>query len=86
MSYIYPVCPECGCNTVVLFTPPKRAFFYETPVNLDNIDWAKSHLYCANGSTNCDFKVLLTELTTPILEKRYRMLCALHKIAEGGNK
>ncbi len=64
----YPVCPECGQNSIVLFSPPK-----ENPVGAvgsdEYVDWDKAHLYCANGTTNCKFDTRIKELTTPLPAK-----------------
>lgn len=45
----YPICPECGKDTIVLFSPPDR------PMSI----------YCCNGSSNCRIDTPISELTTP---------------------
>lgn len=77
-NYTYPICPECGCNTVVLFSPPREGIVgtkegYETMGTSAYVDWDKAHLYCANAETNCHLNTLLSELTTPITEPRFNM-------------
>lgn len=67
-----PVCPECGKNSIVLFTPPKEYLYpkdgkvhpdaYKLLGTPDYIDWEKAHLYCCNGQTNCKFRTLLGDL------------------------
>lgn len=42
-----PICPECGEETIVLFTPPIP--------NTMKADYGKAHLYCCNGETNCKY-------------------------------
>ena len=69
----YPICPQCGKNTIVLFTPPKEGIVgtpegYRTMGTPDYVDWDKAHLYCANGQTNCDFNTPIKNLTTPVKE------------------
>lgn len=59
----YPVCPECGEDTIVLFTPPKEGQYCDG--DLSKIDWSRAHIYCCNGKTNCKINTLLTELVTP---------------------
>lgn len=66
-----PICAECGCNTLVLFTPPKEdivgtEYSYKTIGTPDYVDWNKAHLYCCNGETNCKTTYYLNELTTPL--------------------
>lgn len=76
----YPICPKCGCNTIVVFTPPRdgivgteegyRLLSERSP---DYVDWSKAHLYCCNGQTNCDVSIpLMGGLMTPVGEKRRR--------------
>lgn len=81
---IYPVCPECGKHTIVLFSPPKRCSVCDTPLTGNGsscsageihtlefkIDWNKANLYCCNAETNCKFKTKLAELTTPLKEPK----------------
>lgn len=68
----YPVCPECGHHSIVLFTPPKEGIVgtdegYRTLGTPEYIDWDKAHLYCCNDA-NCSFKTPLRQLTTPLRE------------------
>jgi len=56
MKFIYPICPECLKNTVVLFSPP----------NLPADEWS---LYCSNGESNCGFRTKLNDLITPKKEE-----------------
>lgn len=76
----YPICPECGCNTVVMFSPPKdglvgteegyRLWAESSP---DYVDWNRAHLYCCNGETNCNWTANIRGgLTTPVKEARYK--------------
>ena len=67
---IYPICPECGKHTIVLFTPPKEPINDSLLGTNEYIDWDRSHLYCCNGSTNCKFNTPLKELTTPLREPK----------------
>lgn len=74
-----PICPLCGCNTLVLFTPPKKEVFdhpklrYSMLGTSDYIDWDRSHLYCCNGETDCRIEIPINGgLTTPVNEARYR--------------
>ena len=69
----YPICPECGKHTIVLFTPPKEGIVgteegYKTIGTPEYVDWDKAHLYCCNGQTNCKFNTFLNKLTTPLTE------------------
>lgn len=71
----YPICPECGKHTIVLFAPPKDGIVgtkkgYETLGTPEYVDWNKAHLYCCNGETNCTFNTPINELTTPLKEKK----------------
>jgi len=71
----YPVCPECGKHTIVLFTPPKEGIVgteegYRTIGTPEYVDWAKASIYCANGETNCNITTRLNELTTPLREPK----------------
>ena len=71
----YPICPECGKHTIVLFTPPKERIVgteegYRTIGTPEYIDWYRAHLYCCNGETNCKFNTPLLKLTTPLREPR----------------
>jgi len=72
---IYPVCPECGKHTIVLFTPPKEGIVgteegYRLIGTPEYIDWEAAHLYCCNAETDCKFKTRLFDLTTPLREKK----------------
>lgn len=69
---IYPICPDCGCNTVVAFTPPKEPIQFSKLGTPDYIDWTRSHLYCCNGETNCKFQVAIVDLSTPLSEPKYK--------------
>ena len=73
----YPVCPECGQHTIVLFSPPHRGKdgkvlcpdkFFKDPQGY--VDWHEAHIYCCNGSTNCQINTKIIELTTPLTEKK----------------
>jgi hypothetical protein len=68
----YPVCPECGRHTLVMFTPPKKGAKYP-PKNDDYangyVDWNRAHLYCCAGDTSCKFDTRVMDLTTPLTEK-----------------
>ncbi len=71
----YPICPECGKHTIVLFTPPKEGIVgteegYRTIGTPEYVDWNKAHLYCCNGETNCEFNTRLLDLTTPLKEPK----------------
>jgi hypothetical protein len=76
----YPICPECGENTIVAFTPPREGIVgTEEGYRLlhegspSYVDWHRAHLYCCNGSTNCKVEIpILTGLSTPVMEKRRR--------------
>jgi len=70
---IYPICPQCGCNTVVLFTPPKEPPEFALLGYSEYIDWDRAHLYCSNGESNCKFQVRLKDLTTPRKEKKQKL-------------
>lgn len=68
-----PICPECGCNTLVLFTPPKQPIKHELLGTNEYIDWDRAHLYCCNGETNCKKNYFLTnkeDLITPVPGKK----------------
>lgn len=68
-----PICPECGKQTIVLFTPPKTGIVgtkegYKTIGTPEYIDWERAHLYCCNGETNCKYEAMIMgdeKLTTP---------------------
>lgn len=59
----YPICPECGQRSIVLFAPPK-----ETARNSE-VNWDIAHIYCCNGRSNCKINTLIKDLTTPIKER-----------------
>lgn len=59
-----PICPDCGCNTLVLFAPPKQGMYCDG--NWDKVDLDRTHLYCCNGETDCKTIFYLNELTTPL--------------------
>lgn len=58
----YPVCPECGSHTIVAFAKPNEPFTN----NPFDYDQSTAELYCANGATNCGYRVKFSDLTTPI--------------------
>lgn len=73
----YPICPDCGCNTLVGFTPPREGIIgtqegYDTIGTPEYVDWNRAHLYCANDA-NCKYEARFVDLTTPISEARYRL-------------
>jgi hypothetical protein len=78
----YPICPECGCNTLVMFSPPREGIVgTEEGYRLwalhsaDYVDWDKAHLYCCNGQTNCQINIPVRGgMTTPVKEKRRRFV------------
>lgn len=68
----YPICPECGKHTIVLFTPPKLEHGSPIFSNLgkdEYVDWDRTHLYCCNANKNCQFNTRIKDLTTPLTEK-----------------
>lgn len=74
-----PICPLCGCNTLVLFSPPRDEILahdklrYSMLGTQEYVDWDRAHLYCCNGETNCDINIPIKGgLTTPVKEARYR--------------
>ena len=75
----YPVCPECGCNTLVMFTPPKEDVWndldrrYALIGSQDYVDWDRAHLYCCNGETDCKFDTRIRDLVTPMREQKYQL-------------
>lgn len=82
MEKKYPICPECGCNTLAMFSPPREGIIgtkegYRTIGTPEYVDWNRVHLYCTNGTTNCKFDTRIMELTTPIQEERYCLLASL---------
>jgi len=79
MTKLRPICPLCGCNTLVLFTPPKEEVFnhpklrYSMLGTPDYVDWDRAHLYCCNSETDCRIEIPIKDgLTTPVNEARYR--------------
>jgi hypothetical protein len=73
----YPICPECGCNTLVGFTPPREGIVgtkegYETIGTVEYVDWNKAHLYCCNAESNCKFNTRFVDLTTPMKEEKHQ--------------
>jgi hypothetical protein len=74
-----PICPLCGCNTLVLFTPPKKEVIehpklrYSMLGTPEYVDWNRAHLYCCNAETDCRIEIKINGgLTTPVNEARYR--------------
>jgi hypothetical protein len=74
-----PICPLCGCNTLVLFAPPKESVWnhkrlrYALLGTPEYVDWDRAHLYCCNGETNCNINIPIRGgLTIPVKEARYR--------------
>ncbi len=65
----YPICPECGKDTIVLFSPPKEPPKYELLGTDEYVDWDRAHLYCCGGSTDCKFNTRIKDLTTPQVNK-----------------
>lgn len=67
-----PICPECGKQTIVLFTPPKDYLYpkdgtvhpdaYALLGKPEYVDWERAHLYCCNAETNCKFDTKLSDL------------------------
>lgn len=57
-----PICPECNSHTIVGFAKPNEPFA-NNPLDYDQ---STAELYCANGDTNCDYRVKFSDLTTPI--------------------
>lgn len=62
---IRPICPECGKATLTLFLPPKKYLYpkdgevhpdaYKLLGTEEYVDWYRAHLYCSNGTKNCQF-------------------------------
>jgi len=75
----YPICPHCGCNTLVMFAPPKKEVFddldkrYKLWGTTEYVDWDRAHLYCCNGETDCKFETKIKDLVTPMREARYKL-------------
>jgi len=69
----YPICPECGKRTIVLFTPPKcdsNGIPYFSKIGTpEYTDWERAHLYCCNADSNCSYDTFLYQLTTPLMER-----------------
>ncbi len=61
----YPICPRCGSNTIVGFARPNQ------PFKNDQFDYDQktASLYCCNATTNCNYDIPFSELTTPRQEK-----------------
>lgn len=70
----YPICPECGCNTLVGYTPPKEPVQSELLGTPEYVDWEKAHLYCCNGEKDCKYSTRFVDLTTPMTEPKYSIL------------
>jgi len=79
----YPICPECLCNTLVMFSPPheglvgtERGYKLYAEKNWNEyVDWSKAHLYCCNGETNCNVNIPIQGgMMTPVHEKRRRFV------------
>ena len=81
MTKLPPICPLCGCNTLVLFSPPKAAVIghdklrYSMLGTPEYVDWDRAHLYCCNGQSNCEIEIpIIGGLTTPVNEVRRRFV------------
>jgi len=61
----YPICPECGEDTIVGFTPPKEPADFSKLGTDEYVDWDRASLYCCNGRKNCSFNSRYKDLTTP---------------------
>jgi len=79
----YPICPECLCNTLVMFSPPhdglvgtERGYKLYAEGNWNEyVDWSKAHLYCCNGETSCNVHIPVQGgMMTPVDEKRRRFV------------
>lgn len=79
----YPICPQCGCNTLVMFSPPRPGLvgtdegyrLYGDANWAEYVDWSRAHLYCCNGETNCNVKIdVIGGAMSPINEKRRRFV------------
>ncbi len=77
----YPICPECLCNTLVMFSPPREDVWndlekrYSLIGTQEYVDWDRAHLYCCNGETNCNVRIPVRGgMTTPVNEKRRRFV------------
>lgn len=63
----HPICPECGNDSIVGFTPPKPGIVgtpegYRTIGTPEYIDWSRAHLYCSRDK-NCKFNIRFIDLT-----------------------
>jgi hypothetical protein len=68
-----PVCPECGKQTIVIFTPPKSYLYpkdgtvhpdsYKLIHTPEYVDWERAHIYCCNASTNCKIDTRIMDLS-----------------------
>lgn len=73
----YPICPECGCNTLALFAPVREDVWndiekrYALIGTNEYVDWDMAYIYCTNASANCRVEMPIKSLTTPIMEPRY---------------
>ena len=79
----YPICPVCGCNTLVMYSPPRDGLvgtdegyrLYAEKNWAAYVDWNRAHLYCCNGETNCDVTIpVIGGMTTPVMEKRRQLV------------
>lgn len=57
---VNPICPQCGKDSLVLYTPPKDGLVgtiegYKLLGTPEYVDWKRSHLYCSNAMSNCTF-------------------------------
>jgi len=80
---LYPICPECGCNTIVMYSPPREGIvgaeegyrLYAEKNWSAYVDWNRAHLYCCNGETNCNVVLpIIGGLMTPIKEARRKFV------------
>ena len=65
----YPICPDCGRDTIVLFSPPKEPINFEILGSQEYVDWYKAELYCCNGESNCQYRARIIDLCTPQAKK-----------------
>lgn len=64
-----PICPECKQPTIVLFSPPNDGLvgtekgykLYHDKDWQNYVNWARAHLYCCNGKTNCKYTAYLID-------------------------
>jgi hypothetical protein len=61
-KYVYPICPECGKNTIVGFARPNLPW----KNNIYDYDQKTAELYCCNDDTNCKYRIPFSALTTPL--------------------